>query len=171
MRACRGLELFPWPPPLPSTFPPTPLHTHCDHNSESVARPGREQALFTFRANVVHTRTIQPASSQRACVRPDASQVLACSSRLELGLRLRLCFVPAVLPAVSSNSCLPRAEWLAGPLLPPFPAPRTIPLPWPPHGVDLRRISIFSMSPPSPKLGRKEDCTIRERDEFGWRIL
>lgn len=37
-----------------------PQHTHRGHSSESVAPPGREQAFFTFSANTLHTRTIQP---------------------------------------------------------------------------------------------------------------
>lgn len=45
-RACRGLELFPGEAPPLHLSPHPPALTHRDHNSESVARPGREQALF-----------------------------------------------------------------------------------------------------------------------------
>lgn len=84
VRACRRPELSCW-----GTPPPPPQRTCRGHNSESVAGPGREQAFFTFVANVLHARTEQPSlRTQRACVRPDASSVAVCLSARSRGCDL-----------------------------------------------------------------------------------
>lgn len=146
----------------------SPQHTHRGHSSESVAPPGREQAFFTFLANTLHTRTIQPEFSQRACVRPDASQVLVRSSLPGQGLCLRLCFVPTMLDTMSHNSCSLSAEPRCWTLPPALSCTENDTSTLTIVGVDFCRISIFSVSTQSPKLDRKENCTIRKRDEFGW---